>query len=56
MTGADAARSDRFLFKPSAKTRSEQNLPMDRIQGVSLLIQRFCKRADIFRERTFRRP
>jgi hypothetical protein len=37
MIGADAARSNILLLKPSAKTRSEQDLPMDRILGVSLL-------------------
>jgi hypothetical protein len=53
--GADAARSDRLLFKPSAKTRREQNLPMDRVRSVSLFTQRFGKRTDMSREWAVRR-
>jgi hypothetical protein len=39
MVGADAARFDSLAFKPSAKTRSEQDVPTGRILGVSLLNQ-----------------
>ena len=43
MIGADAAQSDPVLFKPSAKTRSEQNLSMNRCQTISLLTQRLLQ-------------
>src|SRR5258708_6394218 len=54
MIGADAGKSDPCLLKPSAKTRSEKNLSMNRYQAVSLLTYPSCKRTDLFRERAFR--
>ena len=50
-----AAHFDMCLFKPSAKTCSEPNLPFQRIQAISLHSQRFRKRDEMGCERTFGR-
>jgi hypothetical protein len=39
MIGGDAAQRDSALLKPAAKTRSEQNLFVNRHDRISLLTQ-----------------
>jgi hypothetical protein len=39
MIRCDAAQGDSLLLKPAAKTRSEQNLSVNRRQRISLLTQ-----------------
>jgi hypothetical protein len=39
MIGCDAAQRDSTLIKPAAKTRSEQNLFVNRYNRISLLTQ-----------------
>jgi hypothetical protein len=39
MIRCDAAQRDSMLLKPAAKTRSEQNVSVNRCQRISLLSQ-----------------
>ena len=55
MIGADTAQPNPLVFEPSAETRSQQHVSMDGIWRVSLFAQRFYKRPDIRRERSFER-